>query len=136
MKRRSKLIVAVLVAAAIATGAYSMSLMSSESVYSKRGSFAYWLTISRVIKEVPEINPSGTVQFYASAGDGPKLPESAVAYRSHSRPDDILRDIRKYLTDLGYRARDDGSYVRGTSVITLEITTEGAETKLNVRENY
>ena len=127
---------------ALATGvvivvlAYSASLLVAESVYSNRGSFAYWLTISRVIKNVPEISPADTPRFYSSAGDGPKLPESAVTYRTSAERDVVVLELNRYLTAKGYHRRPDGVYENGQSIVTIAVTPEASGSRVVVRENY
>ena len=121
----------------IAMGAiafYSASLLMSESLYSSRGTFPYWLTISDVIKGVPEIRPIEPPRFYASAGDGPKLPESAVSYRSSADVAIVSERITEYLKRQGYRGSG-ATFERENSIVSVDVTREGNETIISVREN-
>jgi hypothetical protein len=52
---RWRLAIVVAVLASTLAAVYVASLVTSESLYSRRGSIAYWLTVSRVIRDVPEI---------------------------------------------------------------------------------
>jgi len=125
------------VLALIAMGAiafYSASLMMSESLYSSRGTFAYWLTISDVIKGVPEISPIEPPRFYSSAGDGPKLPESAVSYRSSADVGVVSERIDDYLKRQGYRSSGD-TFQREKSIVSVDVRREGNKTIISVREN-
>jgi hypothetical protein len=135
MKRRWLLVTVIVVTVVGGIAFYSASLLLSESVYSNRGTFAYWLTISDVIKNVPEVEPTETPRFFSSAGDGPKLPETAISYRSSADIVRVSRTIGEYLTQRGYRRRDDGMFERGTSIVSLEIAAEGTHTRVQVREN-
>jgi hypothetical protein len=133
---RKRWLIAVVISL-IALGAiafYSASLVLSESVYSNRGTFAYWLTISNVIKGVPEIRPIQPPRFYSSAGDGPKLPESAVSYRSSADADVVFQRLTEYLTQQGYRGSG-ATFERENSIVSVDVTREGNETIISVREN-
>jgi hypothetical protein len=136
MKRRWVLIVAVGVAAIVAIASYGASLRLSESLYSTRGSFAYWLTISSVIKGVPAVDAVDGPRFYSSAGDGPKLPESAVTYRSRAPSEDIAQKLDAYFRAAGYSKQSDGSYQRGMSIVSVEIVAESLENRVRVKETY
>jgi hypothetical protein len=127
---------AVLLAIFLGLALYSASLLFSESLYSSRGSLAYWLTISSAIKSVPEIRPASSARFYASAGDGPKLPESAVSYRSLASAEEVIQAMDRYLTARGYHKRSDGAYERGVSIVSVQASAERDGTEVTVRENY
>ena len=136
MSKRAVVISTLTAAAILGAAFYTSSLLLSESLYSSRGSFAYWLTISSVIKAVPEVSPTAPARFYSSAGDGPKLPESAVTYPSSANPTEIVRAVDMYLTSKGCTRRPDGDYVNGASVVSVEIKPQTGSTLVTVRENY
>jgi hypothetical protein len=138
MTVRTIRLLAITAAAAgtLAVAVYATSLLTSESVYCNRGSFAYWLTISGTIKDVPELSPTSPPRFYSSAGDGPKLPENAVSYASGAAPEAMLREMDRYLVAIGYRKRADGIYEQDESTVTVEVSPEGRGSRVNVRENY
>src|SRR5690242_6719089 len=135
MSKRAIGISAVILVIVVGAGLYIASLLLSESLYSTRGSFAYWLTISSVIKAVPEIRPTAPPVFYSSAGDGPKLPESAISYRSAAEPAEITRAVESYLQSKGYKRRSDGDYVNGPSIVSIEIKPDAGAALVTVREN-
>jgi hypothetical protein len=135
MSKRTVAISAITIAVILGAAFYIVSLLLSESLYSSRGSFAYWLTISSVIKSVPEVSPTSSPRFYSSAGDGPKLPESAVTYRSSAAAPEITRAVETYLTSRGYTKRPDGDYVNGTSVVSIEVKPDPGGSLVTVREN-
>src|SRR5262245_3481624 len=136
VKKRTAIISAIAAAAILGAGLYAASLLFKESLYSSRGSFGYWLTISSVIKSVPELSPTTPPRFYSSAGDGPKLPESAVTYSSSAARDDLERTIGGYLTSKGYTKRPDGDYMKGESIVAIEIQPQTGGNRVTVRENY
>jgi hypothetical protein len=92
------------------------------------------LTISDVIKGIPEIAPVQPPRFYSSAGDGPKLPEAAVSYRSSADADVVSGRITEYLTRQGYR-RSGATFEREQSIVSVDVRREGNETTVSVREN-
>lgn len=136
MKRHFTLAVSVFLLAALTTGGYAAWLLLQESVYCDRGSFAYWVTISSTIKSVPTPGAIGNPRYYASAGDGPKLPESAVQFRVPSSTPDVPGQLEAWAAGNGYQRRPDGAFVRAASIVSIEIKPEGELLSVTVRENY
>jgi hypothetical protein len=90
-------------------GVYAFQIWAAESLYTHRGSLAYWMCISRTIRNVPEIGVATDVIFYSSAGDGPKRPTDAVSYSTDASRDRIVSELTRYFQDLGVSVSFDDS---------------------------
>lgn len=118
--------IAVLAMVVVNIGAYSIRLLLAESLYTSRGTYAYWLSVSKLIKGVPELSIVGQPQFYSSAGDGPKLPEDEVQYTSTADPSFIKSQLGAYLRNSGFREDRDGSWQRVETKVVLTVTPSGS----------
>lgn len=106
---------------------YNIRLLFLESLYMQRGTYAYLLTVSSLIKNVPEVRSTGEAVFYSSAGDGPKLPEDEIRYTSSAEPSLVKRQIAAYLHSRGYREANDSTWqLSGSRVdVTIEPASPG-----------
>ncbi|MBL8233082.1 MAG: hypothetical protein JNL98_31580 [Bryobacterales bacterium] len=134
MQRRSLLIAIALLVAMFAS--YAVWIGTHESLYTSSGTPAYWLAISRVIKDVPTSGALEPPVYYSSAGDGPKLPESAVQFRERASAVEVGRRLEEFACVRGYQRRaEDGAYVKGTSILSWEVTPGDGFVSVTVREN-
>jgi hypothetical protein len=124
-------------------GVYTVALLLSESVYTQRGTYAYFVCISPTIKHVPNPQSLGDVRFYHTPGDGPKLPQDEVSFMSAAPREVIYQQIENYLFQLGYeklegRANAEGqSYLREDSSVDIRIESIDAGThKVTVTETF
>lgn len=85
-------------------GFYSLVLLFDESLYTREGTFAYYLTVPDLIADAPRPGQIGQPRFYVSAGDGPKPPASAVYYQSDAARGEISRTLEAYLQSKGLLA--------------------------------
>ncbi|MCS7026603.1 MAG: hypothetical protein NZV14_17540 [Bryobacteraceae bacterium] len=114
---------------------YLLYLATAESLYTKRGTPAFWFAISRVIRETPTPGALEPPLYYSSAGDGPKLPESAVHFRTSAPAAEVERSLQQFVLTLGYRRRaEDNAYVKGRSILSWEITPALGGLQVTVRE--
>ena len=82
---------------------YTVKLWFTESLWSRRGSFAFLVTISEpVIREFPTLEVIGEPQYHSGWGDGPKLPDQAIFYRSRLPVAELLAQSQRYVTSCGY----------------------------------
>lgn len=133
MQRRILLIASLL---AVTTAGYLLWIGTHESLYTTSGTPEYWLAISRVIKDVPTSGALEPPVYYSSAGDGPKLPESAVQFRERASAAEVERRLEEFARVRGYQRRaEDGAYVKGTSILSWEITPGSGYVSVTVREN-
>ncbi len=123
MKRKWLVILAASALGIAALAFYSLQILFDESMYTSRGTYSYWIAVSSVIRNVPEVGAVGEARFHASPGDGPKLPDSTVTYRSQAPPDQIRSQIADYLTRQGYQrsAGRDDEFTKGYSIVTITI---------------
>jgi hypothetical protein len=84
-----------------AVGVYVLRIWADESLYTHRGSLAYWMCISKTIRNVPEVGHVTDVVFYSSAGDGPKRSANAVSYSTDASHEMIVGELTRYFQGLG-----------------------------------
>lgn len=107
---------------------YAAWLGFRETVYSQRGSLAYYITVSsNTIKEVPKPGLVGVEDYIVYSGDGPRLPGTSVAFKSNESFIAISEMISDYLAARGFEFRsDDGLagkvFSRGETAVLLDIT--------------
>ncbi len=71
---------------------YSLALSFSESVRSERGTFAHFVTITEpVIRSFPVYGAANELEYHFGCGDGPKLPDQAISYRSRLPVEELSR---------------------------------------------
>src|SRR5688572_218906 len=82
---------------------YALKLGFTESLYSRRGSFAFFVTITEpVIRTFPVLDPTSDPQYHSGCGDGPKLPDQAISYRSRLPNSELLARAQRHATSCGY----------------------------------
>lgn len=96
------LIASVLAILAGWLAAHVIRVRLAESLYPSPGSFDWYISVSSAIRHMPTPGLTGAPQYFTSAGDGPKPPQDEVTFRSSASQPEILRQIRAYLTPLGY----------------------------------
>lgn len=75
-------------------------LIIQESLYFDAGSLEYHLFIPDEMKKMPLIG-EGVATYFYSAGDGPKLPRTAVVYHSSLSREEIVEGYKAYFDVLG-----------------------------------
>lgn len=85
----------------VALAVYTATILLAESLYTHRGSYAYWICIPSTIRNVPEVGNASDLVFFSSAGDGPKSPQSAVSYITDAPSGQIIDELNKYFEQQG-----------------------------------
>jgi hypothetical protein len=119
---------------------YALKLGFTESLYSQRGSFAHFVTVTEpVIRSFPVLDPTNEPQYHSGCGDGPKFPDQAVFYRSRLSAADLSARAQRHITSHGYApsiANDfpGVAFASGDKTLYLNVTTthDGA-TQLNAQ---
>ena len=93
---------------------YVLTLALSESLYTERGSFAYYLLIPDVIQDVPLVDVVGGVTFHNSAGDGPKPPSSSIEYHSRAEEAVLRAAVEAFLESRGFTKQGDSKRLDNT----------------------
>ena len=115
---------------------YALKLSFTESLYSQRGSFAHFVTITEpVIRTFPLFDATSEPQYHSGCGDGPKLPDQAVSYRSRLPTSELLALAQRHVKSCGYSpgsAHDlpGLAFVRDSRTLYLNVTTADDGTTL------
>ncbi|WP_089727341.1 hypothetical protein [Candidatus Thiosymbion oneisti] len=80
----------------------AMRLFFMEDVTTGRGTFLYYVMIPEIIRDVPLSGLQEDPIYYSTSGDGPKLPASAVRFRTTDFVQ-AEREITRYFLDRGFR---------------------------------
>lgn len=108
-------------------------IMFSESLYTGRGTLAYWLTIhSDVIEQFPLTGLKGEVTYFYSCGDGGKPPANGLLFQSTSDRQTLIQTVDSYLAGCGYtkggRRMEQGElvveYTLGKTILELSLALE------------
>jgi len=108
---------------------YALKLGFTESLYSQRGSFAHFVTITEpVIRRFPLFGATSEPQYHSGCGDGPKLPDQAISYRSSLSTSELLALAQRHVTGCGYSpgsAHDFPglAFIRDSKTLYLNVTT-------------
>jgi hypothetical protein len=107
-----------------------LSLLFSESLYSKRGSLAYFVTIQEpVIRTFPILQAIGEPLYHSGCGDGPKLPDEAILYHSRLSVADLVARVQPHITSHGFlpvssESRQPAiSFANGRRILELRVST-------------
>lgn len=96
---------------------YALTLAFTESLYTGRGSFAYYLLIPEVIQDVPLVDVVGEVTFHSGAGDGPKPPSSSIEYRSRADEAALRAALETFLESRGFTKRGSPEQFQDTNTV-------------------
>ncbi len=103
----------------IAVLAYCLfSLLLSESVYAKKGSFLYYATFPPgIVRNFPLVEVRGDVAYHYSVGDGPKPQSFTLSYSSRMNVSDLHLLAQGYLVEHGFGL---SRHQDSTPVVTYE----------------
>ena len=110
---------------------YTLRLWFTESLYSERGSYAFFVTITKpVIRSFPVREPEGEVEYHSGCGDGPKPPEQGVVYRSRLPVAELTAVAERHIRAHGYapmhqRGSTGLAFTNGDERVYLAVTPEG-----------
>ena len=123
-----KTVTAIVVVAVPGTalGLYTLLLLFTEDLYTQKGTYAYYVTItSPTIKNFPRIQLTEEEDYYSSCGDGPKLPANGIRYTSSEKSEVLKQRIEAYLLERGFQKETDqtggGEYARPGSRIFFDL---------------
>jgi hypothetical protein len=123
-----KSVTAIVLVAVVGTGLglYTLLLLFTEDLYTQKGTYAYYVTISSpTIKYFPRIQLTEEEDYYSSCGDGPKLPANGIRYGSTQKPDVLKQTIEAYLLKRGFIKETDemhgGEYAQPGSKVSLHL---------------
>lgn len=109
-----------------------LSLFFSESLYSRRGSFAYFVTIHEpLIRSFPILQATSEPLYHSGCGDGPKLPDEAIVYRSRLSAADLVTRMRPHIASHGFSPVSNDTeqpgmrFVNGRRTLGLQVTDVG-----------
>lgn len=126
---------------------YTLTIIFSESLYTSRGTFSYYVTIPREIRTFPEIGIIGEPKFFYGCGDGPKPPIQEIRYRSNASTAAILEEADSYLRSQGYALSNKNSetefcdegiiYDKNHSIIEVCITSDnGSKNQVQISKFF
>lgn len=119
----------VFLALVLCLGLHILRLLFTESLYSRPGSFAFFVTINEpVIRGFPVLQPIGEPLYHSGCGDGNKLPDEAVSYRSRLSVADLIARVRPHIASHGFLPASENefpgiNFVNGHRTLQLEVTT-------------
>ena len=104
---------------------YTDSIISSESLYPRPGTYAYWVAVPALMKSLPKPQLMGQAIYYHTAGDGTKVPEDEVSFLSTATKEIIFQEIEDYLIAYGLKKLDANAetqtYVLDDSLVEVKI---------------
>jgi hypothetical protein len=122
---------------------YAVKLGFSESLYSQRGSFAFFVTITEpVIRSFPAPDTVSEPQYHSGCGDGPKLPDQAISFRSRVPSAQLLTLAEQHIAACGYSsstARDFPglAFASGSKTLYLHVApADDGSTQLNAEVTF
>lgn len=126
MTRKSvQLLVVLAIVMVFSITTHTVRLRLGESIYTKRGTYAYFVCVSSVIKAIPEIDIVGSADFYSSAGDGPKLPTDEVRYKTGAQTEVVMSRIAAHLKQIGYVEIGFGRFELHQSQVVVVVEPDG-----------
>jgi len=114
LKTQYRILILIVVFTAIALallfGWHYIRIIFAESLYMKKGTLEYFLTMdSEVIENFPLVNIVGEETYYSSCGDGNKPPANGVSFDSRADKAELVRRIEAYVTEHGYKKKEESS---------------------------
>lgn len=145
-KRKSRLIFIIVTIVTISillvAGISIMKILFAESLYTHKGSFAYYIAIPSLIKEVPEIDSINKPVYYSSVGDGVKPPQYEVTYQTIGQCKDILEKLEAYFIKHGFKKNPESAELNialsnTMSVVHISVKSKGHKMmKVRVTQTY
>jgi hypothetical protein len=107
---------------------YALKLAFTESLYSRRGSFAFFVTITEPdIRAFPVLDATSEPEYNSSCGDGPKPSSQSISYRSRLSTPEILELAQRHAASCGYTLGpvpdfDGVTYTRDVKTLSVTVT--------------